>query len=91
MPTILCYILNPCYDNSPWRSRKHNKDRDLDSHIEDTRGIEIGPNNDNESINSSDTMTAFGGSEADGHLGNLLHNGQANISMLVREINSLQQ
>ena len=65
------------------------KDRDLDFHIEDTRGIDIGPHNDNESTNSSDTMTAFGGSEADGHLGNLLPNSEANLSIHRREINSL--
>ena len=28
------------------------KDTDLDSHIEDTRGIDIGPNKNNESTNS---------------------------------------
>ena len=26
------------------------EDRDLDSHVQDTKGIDIGPNNDNESI-----------------------------------------
>ena len=35
------------------------KDRDLDSHIEDTRGMDIGPNSDNESTNSSDTTINF--------------------------------
>ena len=48
------------------------KDRDLNSHIEDTGGIDIGPNNDNESTNNSDTMIAFGGLEVDGCLRNLL-------------------
>ena len=42
------------------------KDRDLNFHIEDTRGMDIGPNNDNESTDSSDIMIAFGGSEVDG-------------------------
>ena len=28
------------------------KERDLDSHVEDARNIDIGPNNDNESTNS---------------------------------------
>ena len=28
------------------------KDRDLNSHVEDTRGKDIGPDNDNESTNS---------------------------------------
>ena len=64
----------------------HNsKDRDLNSHIEDTRGMDIGPNNDNESTNSSDTMIAFSGSEADGHLCDLLPNSQANLGILRRE------
>ena len=61
------------------------KDRDFISHIEDTRGIDIGPNNDIESTNSSDTTTAFRGSEVDGHLGDLLPNGQANLSVCLKE------
>ena len=65
------------------------KDRDLDSHVEDTGGIDIGPYNDHESTNSLDTTIDFGGSEADGHLGNVLPNSQANLSVLTREINSL--
>ena len=53
------------------------KDRDIDSHIDittkrDTRGIDIGPNNNNESTNSLETMLPFGGSEADGCLSDLL-------------------
>ena len=67
------------------------KDIDLDFHIEDTRGINIGPDNDNISTNNSDTTIAFGGSEAGGHLGDLLHSSQANLTVLTREINSLQQ
>ena len=67
------------------------KDRDLFSHIEDTRSMDIGPDNDNENTNSSDAMIAFRGSEAGGHLGDLLPNSQANIGILAREINSLQQ
>ena len=67
------------------------KDRELYSHIQDTGGIDIGPNNDNESTNSSDTTIALGGSEADGHLSDLLHSSQANLTVLTREINSLQQ
>ena len=65
------------------------KVRDLDSHIEDTGGIDIGPNNDNECTNSLDTTLAIGGSEADGHLGTLLPSSQANLTILTREINSL--
>ena len=65
------------------------KDRDLSSHVKDTGGIDIGPNNNNESTNSSYTMLAFGGSETDGCLGNLLPSSQANFTILTREINSL--
>ena len=57
------------------------EDRDLNFHVEDTRGIDIGSNNDNESTDSLDTMIAFGGSEVDGCLGNLLPNSQANLSI----------
>ena len=52
------------------------EDRDLDCHIEDTVCLDIGPNNDIESTNRSDTMIAFGGSEADSHLSNHLPNNQ---------------
>ena len=71
------------------RGRGHtSEDRDLNSHIEDTRGIDVGPNN-NESTNSSDTTLAFGGSEVDGHLGDILPSSQANLIILTGEINSL--
>ena len=65
------------------------KDRELNSHIEDIGGIYIGPNNDNESTNSSDTTIAFEGSEADGHLSDLLHSSHVNLTVPTREINSL--
>ena len=65
------------------------KDRELNSHIEDTGGIDIGPNNDNESTNSSDSTIAFGGSEANGC--DLLHSSQVKVTVLTREINSLWQ
>ena len=42
-------------------------DRDIDLHIEDTEGINTGPDNNNESTSGSDTTIAFGGSVADGH------------------------
>ena len=69
------------------------KDRDLNYHVdittkEDTGGIDIGPDNNIESINSSDTRLAFGGSEVDGHLSDLLHSSQANLTVLTRETNS---
>ena len=62
------------------------EDRVLNSHIEDTRNT-----NDNENTNSSETMIAFRGSEADGHLSDLLPNSQADLKILTREIHSLQQ
>ena len=65
------------------------EDRELNSHIEDARSIDIGPNNDNESTHSSDTMVAFEGSEADGDLSDHLPNNQADLNILTREINSL--
>ena len=65
------------------------KERDLNSQLEDTGGMDIGPHNDNESTNSLDTTVAFGGSEVDGCLSDLLPNSQANLGILAREINSL--
>ena len=66
--------------------RHTGKDRDLDSHVEDTRNID-----DNECTNSSETMIAFGGSEMDGCLGNHLPNKQVDLNVLMREIQSLWQ
>ena len=65
------------------------KTGDLNSYVGDTRGIDIGPGNDNENTKSLDTMLAFGGSEADDHLSDLLHSSQTNLTILTREINSL--
>ena len=56
--------------------------RDINSHVEDTEGIDLGQNNDNESTNSLDTMLAFGGLEAEGCLGNVLPSSQANVTVL---------
>ena len=67
------------------------KYRDLNSHIENAGNIDMGPKNDNESTNSVDTMIAFRGTEADGHLSVLLPNSQADVNILAREINSLWQ
>ena len=50
------------------------EDRDLNSHVEDTRGIDLGSDNDKESANNSDTMIAFRGSDATGCLSSLLPN-----------------
>ena len=68
--------------------------RNLHSHIDittkgDTGGIDIGHDNNNESTNSSDILSAFGGSEVDGLFSNLLHSSQANLRVLTRNINSL--
>ena len=54
------------------------KDRDLDSHMEDTG-------------NRSETMIPFGGLEADGCISNLSLNSQPDLHILAREIHSLQQ
>ena len=62
------------------------KDRDLDSHVEDTRNID-----DNESTNSLETTIAFGGSETDGCLGDPLPNSQVDLNILTRDIHSLLQ
>ena len=66
------------------------KGRGVDFHIEDTGGIDIGPDNDNGSTNSSDIMIACGGFDMDGHLSDLPHSSQANLTILTREINNLQ-
>ena len=70
------------------------KDGDLNSHADittegDTGGIDIGPNNNNESTNSLDTTLAFGGSEADGCLSDLLASSQANLTIITREKHGL--
>ena len=54
-------------------------------------GINIGPDNDNESTSGSDTTTAFGGSEADGHPSKLIPSNQAKLTALMREIHNLHQ
>ena len=60
------------------------EDRDLNSHVEDTRNID-----DNESTNSSETAIALGGSEVDGCLRDPLPNSQADLHILTRKIHSL--
>ena len=62
------------------------KDRDLNSHVEDT-----GNTDDNESTNNSESVIVFGGSEADSHLSHLPPNSQADLHILTREIHSLLQ
>ena len=64
-------------------------DRDINLHIEDTEGINTGPDNDNESISGSDTTIAFGGSEADGHPSKLIPSNQTMLTALMRERNDL--
>ena len=66
------------------------EDRELNSHIDDTGCIDKSPSNNNESTNISDTKIAFRGLEADGCLDDPLHRSQANLTVLTREINSLQ-
>ena len=61
------------------------EDRELNSYIEGARGIDIGPDNDNESEHSSDTTVAFGGAEANGHLSDPLPNSQADLKLLTRQ------
>ena len=65
------------------------KERQLDLYIEDARGIDIGHDNDSESEHSSDTTVAFGGVEENAHLNNPLHNSQAGLKLLTREIRHL--
>ena len=67
------------------------EDRELNSYIEDTKDIDIGSNNDNESENSSDSMVAFREVEANGHLSDPLPNSQTDLKLLTREISHLQQ
>ena len=67
------------------------KDKDLNSHVEDTGDIDIVPSDVNESTNSLDTTLAIGGSEADSYLSDLLPSSQANLTIFTREINSLWQ
>ena len=62
------------------------EDRDLNSHIEDARNIDMDPDHDNQSTNSSDTTIVFRGSEADGHLSDLLPNSQVDLNILAREV-----
>ena len=67
------------------------ENRDLSSLTEDTRGMDIGPDNDTKSTNGLDTMIAFRKSDVDGYLCDLLPNSQENLDILTREINSLWQ
>ena len=62
------------------------KDRDLNSYVEDDGNIDKGSDHDSESTNSMDTTIAFGGTEADDHLNNLLPNSQADVNIIAREI-----
>ena len=66
-------------------------DRDIYLHIEDTVGIDTGPDNDNESTSGSDTTIALGESETDGHPDELIPSNQAKLTTLTREINDLYQ
>ena len=62
------------------------KEKYLNSNVEDTRNKD-----NNERTNSSEAMIALRGSEADGCLSDFQCNSQADLNMLAREIDSLQQ
>ena len=66
-------------------------DRDINLHIDNMDGINTGPDKDNESTSGSDTTIAFGGSEADGYLSELISSNQAKLTACTREINDLHQ
>ena len=66
-------------------------DRDINLHIDNTEGINTGPDNDNESTSGSDTTIAFGGPEADGHPSELIPSNQAKLTALMRELHDLLQ
>ena len=75
---------------TPNREAGHmGEDRELNSHIEDAGGIDIGLNNGSDSTHSPDTMLTFRGVEADGCLSNLMPNTQADLNILTREVNNL--
>ena len=75
----------------PTTEAQDTQDRDINLHIEDTEGINIGPDNDNESNSGLDTTIAFGGSEGDGYLSKLIPSNQAKLTVLMREIQDLHQ
>ena len=64
---IKTYTLATCH-----RGRGCPVDRVINLHIEDMKGINTGPDNDNESTSGSETNVAFGGSEAVGHPSKLI-------------------
>ena len=69
----------------------HPIDRDTDLHIDDSEDKNTESDNDNESTSGSDTTAAFGESEADAHLNELIPSNQAKLTALTREINDLHQ
>ena len=69
----------------------HPVDRDIDLHIGDMEGINMGPDSNNESTIGSDTTIAFGGSETDGHSSKRTPSNQANLTAIMRKINDLHQ
>ena len=64
-------------------------DRDINLHMEDAETT--GLDNNDESIIGWDTTIALGGSEAEGHLNELIPSNQAKLTALTREINDLCQ
>ena len=63
-----------------WGVGHADDDRDLNSHIEDTRNID-----DNGCTNSLETTIALRESEMDGHLSDLLPNSQEDWNILTRK------
>ena len=66
-------------------------ERYINLHIEGMDGINMGPDNDNESASGLDTTIALVGSEADSHTNELTSSNQAKLIALLREINYLHQ
>ena len=69
----------------------HQVDRDTNLHIEDMEGINVGPDNDNESTSGLDTTIVFGRSEVHGHPSSLILSNQAKLTACIREIHHLYQ
>ena len=56
----------------------HPVDRDINLHIEDMEGVNMGPGNNNERTSGSDTTGTFRGSEVHGHPSKLILSSQVN-------------
>ena len=85
--TYKTHPMTTCHRGRGCRS----EDMDLDSYIEDARGIDTGLDNENESTSSLDTTIAFRGLEVDGHINSLLPSNHAKLTALPKEIHNLLQ